>query len=162
MAAKLGQILIASGVITEEQLNEALKLQKRGGGRLGTNLVKLGHITEDKLATFLSKQYGMSAIDLAEYKIDTAVLKLITADMAKKHMMMPLTRIGATLTIAMADPSNVFAVDDIKFMTGYNVEVVIATESALINAITTYYGGKVAGLWLPQPQAAGSAKGDEA
>ena len=153
MAAKLGQILIASSVITEEQLNEALKLQKRGGGRLGTNLVKLGHITEDKLVTFLSKQYGMSAIDLAEYKIDTAVLKLITADMAKKHMIMPLTRIGATLTVAMADPSNVFAVDDIKFMTGYNVEVVIATESALINAITTYYGGKVAGLAAAQPQA---------
>src|SRR3989339_302121 len=89
MAAKLGQILITSGVITEEQLNEALKLQKRGGGRLGTNLVKLGHMTEDNLMTFLSKQYGTSA---------------------------------------MADPSNVFAVDDIKFMTGYNVEVVIATN----------------------------------
>ena len=158
MAAKLGQILIASGVITEEQLNEALKLQKKGGGRLGTNLVKLGHITEDKLVMFLSKQYGMSAIDLAEYKIDTAVLKLITSDMAKKHMIMPLTRIGATLTVAMADPSNVFAVDDIKFMTGYNVEVVIATESALINAITTYYGGKVAGLAAAQPQAQAAQK----
>ncbi|MDP3048756.1 MAG: type IV-A pilus assembly ATPase PilB [Thermodesulfovibrionales bacterium] len=155
MAAKLGQILIASGVITEEQLNEALKLQKRGGGRLGTNLVKLGHITEDKLVTFLSKQYGMSAIDLAEYKIDSSVLKLITADMAKKYMIMPLTRTGATLTVAMADPSNVFAVDDIKFMTGYNVEVVIATESALINAITTYYGGK--GAAQPQAQAAQKA-----
>ncbi|MEK7742394.1 MAG: ATPase, T2SS/T4P/T4SS family, partial [Nitrospirota bacterium] len=158
MAAKLGQILIASGIITEEQLKEALKLQKRGGGRLGANLVKLGHITEDKLVTFLSKQYGMSAIDLAEYKIDTAVLKLITADMAKKHMIMPLTRIGATLTVAMADPSNVFAVDDIKFMTGYNVEVVIATESALMNAITTYYGGKVAGVVTAQPQAQAAQK----
>jgi len=146
MASKLGQILIASGVITEEQLNEALKLQKKSGGRLGANLVKLGHITEDKLVTFLSKQYGMSAINLSEYKIDAAVLKLIPADMAKKYMIMPLTRIGATLTVAMADPSNIFAVDDIKFMTGYNVEVVIATESALINAITTYYGGKGEGL----------------
>ncbi|PIP69984.1 MAG: type II secretion system protein GspE, partial [Nitrospirae bacterium CG22_combo_CG10-13_8_21_14_all_44_11] len=111
MAAKLGQILIASGVITEEQLNEALKLQKKSGGRLGANLVKLGHITEDKLVTFLSKQYGMSAINLSEYKIDAAVLKLIPADMAKKYMIMPLTRIGATLTVAMADPSNIFAVD---------------------------------------------------
>ncbi|MEK7267057.1 MAG: type II secretion system protein GspE, partial [Nitrospirota bacterium] len=158
MAAKLGQILIASGIITEEQLKEALKLQKRGGGRLGANLVKLGHITEDKLVTFLSKHYGMSAIDLAEYKIDTAVLKLITADMAKKYMIMPLTRIGATLTVVMADPSNVFAVDDIKFMTGYNVEVVIATESALMNAITTYYGGKVAGVVTAQPQAQAAQK----
>jgi type IV pilus assembly protein PilB len=153
MAAKLGQILIDSGMITAAQLNEALTMQKKGGGRLGTNLVKLGHITEDKLVTFLSKQYGMSAIDLYAYKIYPAVLKLIPAAMAKKYMVMPLTRIGATLTVAMADPSNVFAVDDIKFMTGYNVEVVIATESALINAITTYYGGKVAGPVAAQPQA---------
>ncbi|MDI6744492.1 MAG: type IV-A pilus assembly ATPase PilB [Thermodesulfovibrionales bacterium] len=153
MAAKLGQILITSGIITEAQLNEALTMQKKGGGRIGTSLVKLGHITEDKLVTFLSKQYGMAAIDLAEYKIDPAVLKLIPADMAKKYMIMPLTRIGATLTVAMADPSNVFVVDDIKFMTGYNVEVVIATESALINAITTYYGGKAAGLAAAPPQA---------
>ena len=153
MAAKLGQILITSGVITEAQLNEALTMQKKGGGRLGTNLVKLGHITEDKLVTFLSKQYGMSAIDLAEYKIDPAVLKLIPAAMAKKYMIMPLTRAGAKLTVAMADPSNVFAVDDIKFMTGYNVEVVIATESALINTITTYYGGKGEGIVAAKAQA---------
>ncbi|MDI6744491.1 MAG: type IV-A pilus assembly ATPase PilB [Thermodesulfovibrionales bacterium] len=157
MAAKLGQILITSGIITEAQLNEALTMQKKGGGRIGTSLVKLGHITEDKLVTFLSKQYGMAAIDLAEYKIDPAVLKLIPADMAKKYMIMPLTRIGATLTVAMADPSNVFAVDDIKFMTGYNVEVVIATESALINAITTYYGGKVAGV-VAAPERLGAAQ----
>jgi len=159
MAAKLGQILIASGIITESQLDEALRQQKRAGGRLGANLVKLGHITEDKLVTFLSKQYGMSAIDLTGYKIEPPVLKLIPADMAKKYMIMPLTRVGATLTVAMADPSNVFAVDDIKFMTGYNVEVVIATESALINAITTYYGGKGEGLVAaqPQPQAAQKA-----
>ncbi|KAF0145672.1 MAG: type IV pilus assembly protein PilB [Nitrospirae bacterium] len=125
MAAKLGQILIAAGVIAEEQLREALVLQKKSGGRLGTNLVKLGHVTEDKLVTFLSKQYGVSAINLADYKIDTAVLKLVPAEMAKKYMMMPVARVGATLTVAMADPSNVFAVDDIKFMTGYNVEIVI-------------------------------------
>ncbi|MBI1810490.1 MAG: type IV-A pilus assembly ATPase PilB [Nitrospirae bacterium] len=158
MAGKLGQILITSGIITEAQLNEALKLQKKGGGRLGTNLVKLGHITEDELVTFLSKQYGMSVINLIDYKIDPAVLKLITANMAKKYMIMPLTRIGATLTVAMADPSNVFAVDDIKFMTGYNVEVVIATESALINAITTSYGGKVAGVVPAQPQSQAAQK----
>ena len=159
MAAKLGQILIASGVITEEQLKEALTLQKKSGGRIGTNLIKLGYITEDKLATFLSKQYGMSAINLSDYKIDPSILKLIPADMAKKYMMMPVARVGATLTIAIADPSNVFAIDDIKFMTGYNVEVVIATESALINAITTCYGGKGGGIVAAkaQPQAAPAA-----
>src|SRR5574340_187195 len=158
MAAKLGQILIDSGMITEAQLNEALIMQKKSAGRLGTNLEKLVHITEDKLVTFLSKQYGMSAIDLSEYKIDLAVLKLIPAAMAKKYMIMPLTRIGATLTVAMADPSNVFAVDDIKFMTGYNVEVVIATESALINTITTYYGGKGEGIAAAKAPPRGSGQ----
>jgi len=152
MAVKLGQILIASGVITEEQLKEALALQKKSGGRLGTNLVKLGHITEDKLATFLSKQYGMSAINLYDYKVDPSVLKLIPADMAKKYLIMPVARVGATLTIATGDPSNVFAVDDVKFMTGYNVEVVIATESALVNAISTYYGGKGEGIVAAKPR----------
>ncbi len=157
MAAKLGQILIASGIITEEQLKEALTHQKKSGGRLGTNLIKLGHITEDKLATFLSKQYGVSAMNLSDYKIDPSVLKLIPAEMAKKYMIMPVARVGATLTIAMADPSNVFVIDDVKFMTGYNVEVVIATESALINTITTHYGGKGEGLVVAKPQSQAAA-----
>ena len=95
----------------------------------------------------------MSAIDLAEFKIDPGLLKLIPAAMAKKYMIIPLTRVGAKLTVAMADPSNVFAVDDTKFMTGYNVEVVIATESALINTITTYHGGKGEGLVTVKAQA---------
>jgi type IV pilus assembly protein PilB len=142
MAAKLGQILIASSIITEDQLKQALNAQKREGGRLGTNLVKLGFMTEEKLVAFLSKQYGVPAINLSDYKIDSAVLKLVPADMAKKYLIMPVARVGATLTIAMADPSNVFAIDDVKFMTGYNVEVVVSSESAIIGGITTYYLGK--------------------
>ncbi len=142
MAAKLGQLLIASNIITEEQLKEALNVQKKDGGRLGTNLVTLGFITEDKLVAFLSKQYGVPAINLTEYKIDQSILKLISADIAKKYLIMPVARVGATLTIAMADPSNVFAIDDVKFMTGYNVEVVVSSESAIINTISSYYLGK--------------------
>ncbi len=142
MAVKLGQILIASSIITEEQLKQALNTQKKEGGRLGTNLVKLSFITEEKLVAFLSKQYGVPAINLTEYKIDGAVLKLVPADMAKKYLIMPVARVGATLTIAMADPSNVFAIDDVKFMTGYNVEVVVSTESAIMSAITSYYLGR--------------------
>lgn len=142
MAAKLGQLLIAANIISEDQLIQALNLQKKEGGRLGTNLVKLGFITEDKLVTFLSKQYGVPAINLADYKIDPAVLKLIPSDMAKKYLIVPVTRVGATLTVAMADPSNIFAIDDVKFMTGYNVEVVISSESGIINAIGKYYMGK--------------------
>jgi type IV pilus assembly protein PilB len=139
MAAKLGQILITSNIISEEQLKQALSLQKKEGGRLGTNLAKLGYITEDKLVSFLSKQFGVPAINLSEYTIDPAVVKLIPLEMARKYLIMPIARVGATLTIAMADPSNVFAIDDVKFMTGYNVEVVVAAESAIIGAISGNY-----------------------
>ena len=141
MAAKLGQLLIASNIISEDQLKEALALQRREGGRLGTNLVKLGHITEEKLVTFLSRQYGVPAINLSDYKIDPSVLKLVPVDIARKYLIMPVARVGATLTIAMADPSNVFAIDDVKFMTGYNVEVVVSSESPILSAISSHYAG---------------------
>ncbi len=146
MAVKLGQLLIASSIISEEQLKQALNTQRKEGGRLGTNLVKLGFLTEDKLVAFLSKQYGVPSINLADYKIDPGVLKLIPAEMAKKYLIMPIARVGATLTVAMADPSNVFAIDDVKFMTGYNVEVVVSSESAIIGAISNYYLGRGDGM----------------
>ena len=139
MAAKLGQILITSNIISEEQLKQALNLQKKEGGRLGTNLARLGYITEEKLVSFLSKQFGVPAINLTDYSIDPSVAKLVPLEMARKYLIMPITRVGATLTIAMADPSNVFAIDDVKFMTGYNVEVVVAAESAIMHAISNNY-----------------------
>lgn len=139
MAAKLGQILVNSNIISEEQLKQALNLQKKEGGRLGTNLIKLGFITEENLVTFLSKQYGVPSINLSDHKIDPSVIKLVPYEMARKYLIIPIARVGATLTIAMADPSNVFAIDDVKFMTGYNVEVVVSSESSIINAINTYY-----------------------
>jgi type IV pilus assembly protein PilB len=142
MAVKLGQLLIASSIISEDQLKQALTVQKKDGGRLGTNLIKLGFVDEDGLVSFLSKQYGVPSVNLSEYRIDANVLKLIPADMAKKYLIMPVARVGATLTVAMADPSNVFAIDDVKFMTGYNVEVVVAGESSIIRAISAYYFGK--------------------
>ena len=141
MAAKLGQLLITSSMISEEQLKEAMGLQRREGGRLGTNLVKLGYITEEKLVAFLSKQWGVPAINLSEYKIDPSVLKLVPMEIARKYLIIPVARVGATLTIAMADPSNVFVIDDVKFMTGYNVEVVVSGETTIINAINTCYRG---------------------
>ncbi len=139
MAAKLGQILINSNIISEEQLKQALNLQKKEGGRLGTNLIKLGYITEEKLVSFLSKQYGVPAINLNDHRIDPSVIKLVPYEIARKYLIIPIARVGATLTIAMADPSNVFAIDDVKFMTGYNVEVVVSSESSIMNAINTYY-----------------------
>jgi len=141
MATKLGQLLVTSNVITEEQLREAIGLQRKQGGRLGTNLVTLGYLTEEKLVAFLSKQWGVPAINLSDYKIEPSVLKLIPVEIARKYLIIPVARVGATLTITMADPSNVFMIDDVKFMTGYNVEVVVSSESSIIHAITSYYRG---------------------
>jgi len=139
MAAKLGQLLITAQLITEDQLKEAVSLQRKEGGRLGANLVRLGHISEEKLVGFLSRQWGVPAINLSDYKIDPSVLKLVPLDVARKYFIIPVARVGATLTIAMADPSNVFVIDDVKFMTGYNVEVVVSGESSIINAISVHY-----------------------
>jgi type IV pilus assembly protein PilB len=129
-------------MITEDQLKEAIGLQRREGGRLGTNLIKLGYITEEKLVSFLSKQWGVPAVTLSDYMVDSMVLKLIPYEIARKYLIVPVARVGATLTIAMADPSNVFVIDDVKFMTGFNVEVVVAGESSVINAINSYYKGE--------------------
>lgn len=139
MAIKIGQLLLQANIVTEDQIKEAITLQKKEGGRLGTNLIKLGYITEEKLVNFLSKQFNVPAINLIDYKIDPSVLKLIPLEIARKYLIIPVARVGATLTIAMMDPTNVFAIDDVKFMTGYNVEVVVAGESAILNAIATYY-----------------------
>ena len=141
MASKLGQLLVNSLIISEDQLNEAVGLQRREGGRLGTNLIKLGYINEEKLVSFLSKQWGVPAVNLSDYRIDPSVLKLIPYEIARKYLIVPVARVGATLTIATADPSNVFVIDDVKFMTGYNVEVVVAGESSVTNAISSYYKG---------------------
>ncbi len=138
---KLGQMFLSFQVVTEEQLKQALALQRREGMRLGSALIHLGYITEADLLNFLSRQYGISTIKASEAKIDPAVIKLIPAEMAKKYQIVPVLRVGATLTIATADPSNVFAIDDVKFMTGYNVEVVLAGESDISATISRYYGG---------------------
>jgi type IV pilus assembly protein PilB len=141
MSGRLGAMLVSSGLITDEQLKKALAAQKTEGGRLGSLLVKLGFVQEDKLMTFLSKQYGVPYVDLSKFEINPPVIKHIPADVAQKYRIMPINRAGATITIAMVDPSNIFAIDDIKFMTGYNVEAVVATEGAIIDAIKKYYGG---------------------
>ncbi len=140
MSGRLGAMLVSSGLITEDQLKRALSAQKMEGGRLGSILVKMGFVQEDKLMTFLSKQYGVPYVDLSKFQINPAVIKHIPADVAQKYRIMPINRTGATITIAMVDPSNIFAIDDIKFMTGYNVEAVVATEGAIIEAIKKYYG----------------------
>src|SRR6185436_1171933 len=103
------------------------------------NLVKMGIVKDDEITALLSKQYGVPSINLTQFEIDPAVIKLIPPETAHKYQIVPLSRAGATLTIAMTDPTNVFAMDDIKFMTGYNVEPVVASETAVIDAVMRYY-----------------------
>ncbi len=142
MAKKLGDLLVESGLITKEQLAEALEIQKNDNERLGTILVKLGYLTEDAITSFLSKQYGIPAVNLEHFEISEDVIKRIPADIARKYLLIPITRTGSTLTVAMADPTNIYALDDIKFLTGLNVEPVVASELSIKKAIDRYYGSE--------------------
>ena len=138
-ANRLGELLVRNKLIDEKQLAKALEEQKSSGGRLGASLVKLGYLKEEDLAAFLSRQYGVPSINLAEFEIGESVIKLVPAEVVQKYQLVPVNRAGSTLIIAMADPSNIFAIDDIKFMTGYNVEVVVAAEASIKTAIDKYY-----------------------
>ncbi len=137
--ARLGELLVQQNVITPAQLLQAQDAQKKEGGRLGAALTKLGFMQEKDLIGFLSKQYKVPAINLAEYEIDPEVIKLVPQDVGEKHMLVPLNRAGSSIIVAMADPSNIFAIDDIKFLTGFNVEVVVASEAHIRAAIEKYY-----------------------
>jgi type IV pilus assembly protein PilB len=138
--SRIGELLVKAGKITQEQLQDALTAQQKEGGRLGTHLVKLGFIEDEELVEFLSQRYGVPAINLSEVEVDEGIIKVIPPDVARKYTIIPVSKAGAKLTIAMVDPTNVFAMDDIKFMTGYNVEPVVASDSSLRKAIDDYYG----------------------
>jgi len=140
MSGKLGEILLKESLISAEQLKQALEHQKSNGGRLGNSLVKLGFLTDDEVTAVLSRQYGVPSINLAYFEVDQGVIKLIPMETAMKYQVLPLSRVGSSLTLAMVDPTNVFAMDDIKFMTGFNIEPVVASETAIIEAIKKHYG----------------------
>ncbi|MFI5169884.1 MAG: type IV-A pilus assembly ATPase PilB [Vicinamibacterales bacterium] len=140
MPVKLGELLLKENMVTPQQLQEALNHQKMGGGKLGKAFVSLGFVKDEEITSLLSRQYGVPSINLDHFEVDPAIIKIIPAETARKYQVLPLSRSGAVLTIAMADPTNVFAMDDIKFMTGYNVEPVVASESAIEDAIERYYG----------------------
>jgi type IV pilus assembly protein PilB len=141
MSVRLGEILLKESLITQDQLEKALEFQRSNGGKLGSCLTKMGFITDDDITGVLSRQYGVPSINLKYYEIDPNVIKLIPQDTALRYQVIPLSRVGSVLTIAMTDPTNVFAMDDIKFMTGFNVEPVVASESAIAEAISRFYGG---------------------
>ncbi len=141
MSVRLGEILVKENLISQDQLQKALEFQRSNGGKLGSCLTKLGFITDDDITGVLSRQYGVPSINLKYYEIDPNVIRLIPQDTALRYQVVPLSRVGSVLTIAMTDPTNVFAMDDVKFMTGFNVEPVVASEAAIAEAISRCYGG---------------------
>jgi type IV pilus assembly protein PilB len=141
--SRLGELLVRENLISLQQLQKAQEEQRKTGGRLGLSLTKMGIIGENELTSFLSKQYGVPAVNLSDFEIDPDVIKLIPVEVAKKHEVVALKRAGSALVVAMSDPSNIYAIDDLKFLTGYNIEVVVASEVAIDEAITRYYDKQV-------------------
>lgn len=163
MSERLGELLIKRNFITPEQLKKAQDEQKLKGGRLESNLVKLGYIKEDELLSFLSAQYRVPSVKISKIEINPNVTKLIPPSISKKYFIIPINRVGPKLTLAMADPSNIVVIDEIKFMTGFNVEPVVASETEIVDAIKKYYGGggSVAGLGTTSFQALDFAIDDD-
>ncbi|MGA2079193.1 MAG: type IV-A pilus assembly ATPase PilB [Holophaga sp.] len=145
MASKLGEMLVKAQLITEAQLEEAINLQRREGGKLGSIVVRLGFCADQDIVSFLGMQYGVPAADLDQWPpIESTVIALVPAELANKHKVLPLQRSGNVLTMAMSDPTDIFAMDDVRFHTGYNIDPVVSSEMGLVRAIQHYYGGSSA------------------
>lgn len=145
---RLGEMAVVLRRISEDQFREALQHQKQHGGKLGHNMLSLGFIKEEDLAALLSAQYGVPSVNVARFDVDPGVIRLIPAETAYKYQILPLCRSGANLTVAMVDPTDVSAMDDIQSMTGYMVEPVVASETAIMEAIDKYYERPVDSLQL--------------
>jgi len=142
-ASRLGELLVRESMISVNELRQAQDEQRKTGHRLGYSLTKLGYIKESDLTQFLSKQYGVPPINLQDFEIDPDVIKLVPEEVARKHTVIPVNRAGAALIVAMSDPSNILAIDDLKFLTGYNIEIVVASEVAIEEALENHYSSKV-------------------
>jgi len=142
LASKLGEMLVKAQLISEIQLDEAIKLQRREGGKLGSIVVRLGFCSDQDIVSFLGMQYGVPAADLDQWPpIEASVIALVPSELANKHKVLPLQRSGNVLTMAMSDPTDIFAMDDVRFHTGYNIDPVVSSERGLVRAIERYYGG---------------------
>jgi type IV pilus assembly protein PilB len=140
--SRLGELLLRDQIISPEQLQRAQEESRKSGDRLGNALIKTGAIPEEDLTQFLSKQYGVPAVNLAEFDIDSEVIALVPKDVAIRHRVVPINRAGSSLIVAIADPSNILAIDDLKFVTGYNIEAVVASDVGISDAIERYYNKK--------------------
>lgn len=137
---RLGELLVREKLISLQQLRKAQEDQQRSGGNLSHTLAKLGYISDAEITDFLSSQYRLPAINLDEYEIEAEVIRLVTREVCDKHRIIPISKTGSSLVVAMADPTNLHAIDDIKFLTGFNVEPVIASETAIAEALERYHG----------------------
>jgi len=146
VSRRLGDLLVREGLINQEQLQRALADQKGSNEKLGSILVRLDFINEDQLIDFLSKQYGIPSITLTQLDVDSEVVKLVPAQIARKYEVLPIKRSGNQLTLAMADPTNVFAVDDVGFMTNLQVVPVVASQGAIRKAIDRLYEAQTGGI----------------
>ena len=140
---RLGELLVRENLISLAQLQKAEEDRRQSGDRLGYTLTKLGYIEETDLTSLLSKHYGVPSINLDDFQIDAEVIQLVPREVASRHVCLPVNRAGGTLIVAMADPSNLLAIDDLKFLTGYEIEVVVASESAIRESIVSYYEQKI-------------------
>jgi type IV pilus assembly protein PilB len=140
---RIGELLVRENLISSEQLRQAVADQRSTGRRLGYSLTRLGILQEKQLSEFLAKQYGVPAISLDEFEIDQDVIALVPKDVASKHLVIPIQRAGSSLIVAMSDPSNIYAIDDLKFLTGLNIEPVVSNDAAIEAAIERYYAEKV-------------------
>ncbi len=136
---RIGELLVRENLLSAEQLKKAQREASAKGNRLGAQITQLGFLEESELTEFVAKQYGVPSIDLDEFEVDPEVVALIPEDVAIKHGVVPVNRAGSTLILATADPSNIFALDDIKFLTGYNIQAVVASEEAIKRGIEKYY-----------------------
>lgn len=136
---QLGELLIQEGLLTHEQLQKALTEQSQNGTRVGFNVVSLGFVNESDLTRVLARQYRVSAVDLSQIEVDPRIVKLVPAEFASKHLVIPLRRVGRSLTVAMAEPTDLTVIDDLKFITRFDIEPVVASEFALRAAIEAHY-----------------------
>lgn len=136
----LGELLLKENLIDMSQLEQARREQKNNGGRLTSALVRLGFVRESQLADFLGKQYGLPTVDLYNFEVDPEAVKLIPRQICYKHLVMPVSKAGKSLVVAFADPSNIYVKDDLSLLTRCKIEVVVASEPAIINSIERHYG----------------------
>ena len=137
--SRLGELLVREKVISLSQLQQAQDEAKKSGRRLGVTLNQLGYVKDQDLTQFLARQYSLPSINLNNFEIEPDVIKLVPKEVATKHMVIPVNRAGSTLIVAMSDPSNIYAIDELKFITQYNIEPVVAAENAIEDAVLRYY-----------------------